>query len=128
MFQTDAAVETAGIDLDYGDFAIRIARAGGGNQKYIKLLGERMKPHRRKIENGTLDNAAAERLLAEVYADSVIVGWTHVTDADGKPMEFTRAACVKLLLDLPELFRDIQDQAGRVANFRKAEIEADARD
>lgn len=126
LFKTDSNMEAAGIDLDYGDFSIRISRAGGANQKYLKLLGERMKPHRRRIENGTLDNAVAERLLAEVYADSVILGWTNITDADGQALPFNRDNCVRLLLDLPELFRDIQEQAGRVANFRAAQIEGDA--
>jgi len=128
MFKTDNTIETDGINLDYGKFQIRIARAGGANQAYIKMLGDRLKPYRRRLANGTMDNATSERLLAEIYAGSVILGWEGVTDAEGIPIEFTRDNCVKLLLDLPELFRDIQEQAQKVANFRAEEIEADAQD
>lgn len=128
MFKTDTKIETEGLNLDYGEFSIRIARAGGANAKFARILGERMKPHRRRLEAGRMDNAEAERLLAGVYADSVILGWENVTGADGEPMEFTRDNCVKLLLDLPELFRDIQEQAQKTANFRAEELRDDARD
>ncbi|MDY0212552.1 MAG: hypothetical protein RBR06_06065 [Desulfuromonadaceae bacterium] len=127
-FKADGNMEKDGIDLPYGEgVSIRIARAGGSNSRYGKLLGERLKPHRRQMDNGTLDDKVAERIMAEVYADAVLVGWQGVTDADGAPLEFSRDNCIRLLLDLPELFRDIQEQAGRVANFRKAELEADAK-
>ena len=128
MFKTDEQHEKNGIVLDYGQGGqIRIARAGGGNARYGKLLGDRMKPYRRQIENGTLDNQVAEKIMAEVYADAVVLGWENVTGADGQPLPFSREACVQLLLDLPELFRDIQEQATKVANFRAAELEEDAK-
>jgi len=128
MFKTNPAAEAeAGIVLDYGTFSIRIVRAGGANRKFGKLLGDRLKPYRRQIDNDTMDDAAAQKIMAETYADAVILGWEGVTDEAGTPLDFSRANCVTLLTDLPELFRDIQEQAGRAANFRAAEREADAK-
>jgi hypothetical protein len=79
------------------------------------------------MQMGTLDDGTAERLLAETYAEAVIIGWSGVKNAKGKPLEFDKKACIELLLDLPELFKDIQEQAGRAANFRRAGIEAAAK-
>ena len=66
-------------------------------------------------------------MLAEVYADAVIVGWSGVKDEAGKEMAFSRENVIKLLTDIPELFRDIQQQANLVSNFRAEAKEADAK-
>ncbi len=127
LFETSKKHETDGIVLDYGDFKITVSRAGGANQKYNKLLAEKVKPYRRRFETGTMDNEMSDRLMAEVYAESVVIGWQNVRDRDGQVIAFTRDACVKLFLDLPDLFRDVQEQAMRVANFRAQELEADSK-
>lgn len=127
-YKADETTEKDGIDLQYGpDCKIRIARAGGSNARFGKLLGDKLKPYRRQIDNGTMDDAVAAKIMAEVYADCVILSWSGVEDADGKPLSFTKENVVKLLTDLPELFRDIQEQAGKVSNFKAAEREEDAK-
>ena len=123
LFKTDPRTETEGLTLDYGDFQIRIARAGGANRGFVRALEARLKPYRRQLQSETLDEQVAERILREVYADHVILGWQGVTDGDGKPMAFGRENLLKLLADLPELFRDLQEQAGRIALFRVQELE-----
>lgn len=128
LFQTDQQHEQQGIVLDYGAAGkIRIARAGGSNAKFSRIFGERFKPYRRQFDNGTLDDGIANKVMLEVYADTVILGWEGVSGPEGRPLEYTRANVIQLLTDLPELFRDIQDQAGKAANFRAAELEADAK-
>jgi hypothetical protein len=128
-FSTDRELETGqGIDLDYGDCGrITIHRAGGANKKFASVFAAKLRPYERQMQMGTLDDGTAERLLAETYAEAVVVGWKGVKDAKGKSLEFDKKACVALLLDLPELFKDIQEQAGRAANFRRAGIEAAAK-
>ena len=124
LFATDKQAETEhGIILDYGTFRMRILRAGGSNRKFIETLNRRLKPYRRQIENDTMDSDMAQRIMAEVYADTVIIGWDEVPDAEGSPLEYCRNNVIKLLTDLPELFRDIQEQAGKAALFRAAERE-----
>jgi hypothetical protein len=123
LFKTDPMTETEGLTLDYGDFQIRIARAGGANRGFVRALEARLKPYRRQLQSETLDEQVAERILREVYADHVILGWQGVADGDGKAMAFSRANVLKLLSDLPELFRDLQEQAGRIALFRAQELE-----
>ncbi len=139
QFKTDDALETEGVILDYGDYAIRIARAGGANKRFGKVLDAKRKPYARQIQNETLDDEVARKLMAEAYADAIVLGWGSrpapdadiawgsIPGPDGQPMPFTRQACVKLFLDLPDLFADIREQSAKVALFRREDIEEAAK-
>ncbi len=117
-----------GVDLDYGKSGvITIHRAGGSNQKYSKVASAKLKPYARQLHTKTADPKVIERVMAEIYAESVIIGWKNVKDSEGKAMSFTKANVVKLLTDLPELFADIQRAADDVALFREEELEEDAK-
>jgi hypothetical protein len=123
-YATDAALEAEdGVVLDYGDAGrIRIHRAGGANRRFGRALDAKLRPYRRQVEAGTLDESVASRLMAEVYAESVVVGWDGVRGPDGEEMAFTKANVVRLLTDLPELFRDVQLQATTIGNFRRQSV------
>lgn len=130
-FETDKSLERDGIVLDYGfnskqqPVQIRIARAGGANAKFAKVIEQKMKPYKRAIANDTMDNKVAEKLLIESYADAVILGWEGVEDRQGNPLDFTRENVVKVLTDLPDLFLDIQQQSQKSALFRAELREAE---
>lgn len=127
-FETDPNLECGeGVRLDYGGFSITVHRAGGGNHRFLRVLEAKLKPHRRQLQAGTLDEELARGLLIEAYAEAVVVGWSGVEDRDGRPMAFTRENVIKLLTDLPELFRDVQEQAQGLANFRRAQREEAAK-
>ncbi len=133
QFATDKNVEKEGVVLEYGlnskkkVMSIRIARAGGANTHYAKLLESKIKPYRRQIQNETLDNSVAEKLTKEVYALSVVLGWENIEDKDGNELEFNQTNFIKLMDDLPDLWSDIQSQATRAALFRSEILEADAK-
>ena len=80
QFATDMNVERDGVVLSYGknsknkDINIRIARAGGANIRYTKLLEAAIKPYRRQLQNETMDNGVAEDITMRVYAQSVVLG------------------------------------------------------
>lgn len=134
MFGTDANMEKQGIELDYGAFAIRIARTGGANKRFARVLDTKMRPLRRAIQSETLDEAVAAKVMAEVFAEAVVLGWSStefgegkIPGKDGEPLEFTKANVLNLFLDLPELFADVREQAGKASLFRQSELEADAK-
>ena len=133
QFKTDKNVEKEGIVLNYGknskgeDIEIRIARAGGANVQYAKLLEAKTKPYRRQIQNETLDNEVAEKITKEVYAKAVVMGWIGVEDENGKPLGFSSENCIKLFDDLPDLWVDIQQQSTKAALFRADILEQDAK-
>lgn len=128
QFGTDKNLETSGIILQYGEgVEIRIARAGGSNKRYQKSMTQRSKPYRRAMANDTLGNDVAEKMLAEVYAESVVLGWEGVTDEQGEALEFNFDNCVKVLTDLPDLFADIREQAQKSALFRTDDLDEDVK-
>lgn len=132
QFTTDNKLEREGILLEYGNasngqpITIRVARAGGSNAQYQKRMEALVKPYRRQIQTETIDPKQVEKLIRQVYAETVVLGWENVEDADGKPMPFTRENCLKLFEDLPDLFADIQEQAQRAALYRTEIREAEA--
>lgn len=124
VFLTDKALEKEGIVLDYGDFKIKVARAGGANAAFQKALASKIRPYKRQLDAGTIPDDVAEKLFLDVYAEAVVLGWEGVTDENGKPLPYSKENAVKLFSDLPDLFRDVQNQAAAISNFR-AEVTED---
>lgn len=131
LFKTNQNLETDGIFIEYGTTPegkptrIKIARSGGANKAFSKALEKATRPHRKAIQNGLLDNATADRLFKDVFAETVVLGWENVEGPDGSPLPFTRENALKLFDDLPDLFADLREQAGNVALFREEVAEAD---
>lgn len=129
QFQTDPDMEKTGIELVFRmgngipDVKIQIARAGGGNTRYNKVLEFKTKPYRRQIQTETISDADYQAIMREVYAETVILRWEGVTDREGNPLPFSKENVVQVLKDLPDLFTDIQQQANKVALFRKANLD-----
>jgi hypothetical protein len=128
-FQTDTDVEQKGVILDYGDGngRIRIRRAGGANHAFIKALEKVSRSHRAQIQHNLMSPDESLHIMVEVYASTVVLGWEGVTGEDGKPLPFSKENCMKLFKDLPDLFRDVQEQAQNVSLFRANLSEADAK-
>lgn len=134
QYKTDPKIEKEGVILQYGNgTSIRVARAGGANTEYLKLLEQRLKPHRRQIQNDAMDPVLLERLIKEVFATSVVIGWEGVDleETENGPAvpqaPFTKENCIRLFDDLPALFADIQEQSQNIALFRAEIRSADAK-
>lgn len=119
-YVTDENLETgAGVALEYDEGrTIFIHRAGGSNKKFSRALEAKMKPHRRKIQLGTLDPEIDRRILMEAYAEAVVIGWSGIT-AGGKELPFNKENCIAFFKAFPEVFADVQRSANDVALFRK---------
>lgn len=123
LFESDPTAERDGIVLEYGankdgtPIEIRIRRAGGENHQFQKTFEAKTKPYRRIMDR--LDKKTNDRIMREIYAESIIVGWSGVQDRDGNTMEFNRENAIKLLTDLPNVFNDIMRQSQNEDLFRK---------
>jgi len=127
VFATDKGMERTGIELDYGKLGkIRIARAGGANNRFTKVLEQKTRPYRRQMDADTMDEDVANTLLIEAFAETVVLGWEGIKDRNKQPMPFTRENVIKLFTDLPELFTDVREQAMKAANFRELGVETDS--
>lgn len=137
QFKTSQVFETKGVEIDYGDFRVTIARAGGANKKFARLLEAKTKSFRRAIQMEVMDNDRAGDILMEVFAEAVILNWetkvagkfkVGIESADGgeKLLPFNTANVLTTLRNLPDLFLDLQQQATRQALFREEIVEDDA--
>jgi len=136
QFATDQGLEKNGIVLDYGHFRVTVSRAGGSNKKFQRALESKTKPYRRQIQNDSMDDIVAERILREVYAQTVIQNWETldgekwkkgIESQDGKVLPFCDQNVFDTLTNLPELFADIQTQASKAALFKQTTQEDDAK-
>ena len=124
LYETDEKFEKDGIDLEVSDgVRFRIARSGGQNKKYQQILAKLMKPYQRQFDQGTLDNDKAGDIMQLAFIKGCLLGWQGVTDRKGDEMEFSEGNALKLFGDLPDLFAQLQEQAGKVSNYRVEDIE-----
>lgn len=144
QFKTDKSLETRGIVIDYGDTRVTIARAGGANKRFIRLLEAKTRPLRRAIASGILDNERSNAILREVYAKAVVLDWqenvgtaeepkwekgiaAEDAGAEGKDLlPVTEENVIRVFNNLPDMFADIQAQAQAGALFRDELNEAAA--
>lgn len=127
-FATDQSAEVKGIVLDFGEYGrFTVARAGGSNRAYTKMLEAETRPYRRQIENGLMSAEAADAIVKKVFAHTVVLRWEDVPGEDGEFIPYSRENCLKLLTDLPELFATIRDEAAKAANFRQQDAEGDVK-
>jgi hypothetical protein len=127
LFGTDNDLEKEGFALEYGDATFVIARAGGSNEKFQRCIERKMRPYRAAINSGTMVEETSRKLLAEAYAETIVLAWDGVTDRDGNVMDFSKENIVKLFLDLPDLFTEIINESSRISNFVAMAAEADAK-
>ena len=133
QLQTDSALETKGIEVNYGSFRVTLARAGGANKKYEKLLDAKSKPHRRAMKTETMDNDVAIEIMREVYADSIILHWESKNakgewevGIEAKPkkvgdpvklVRFSHDNVIQAMIDLPELLAWFKEDAEKLALY-----------
>ena len=125
QFATDPQAEKDGIRFEIGvnsqgeTIAFQIARAGGQNVRFAKSMESKTKPYKTQIQTGTIDPETAARLMREVFAESVVIGWEGVEDEGGKLLQYSPEAAATLFEQLPELYALLQEQAQNVALYRK---------
>lgn len=151
-FATDKALEKNGVIFTPdSSTAITLARAGGANIRYQKLLTAKAKPFKRQIDSETMDPDVERKILMEAYAETVVKNWEtligegdeaqlvqgiephpdHLSKYQGEQDEnglvpFNKHNVYVTFELLPDLFLDCQAEAQRFANYRAKEREEDA--
>ena len=74
-----------------------------------------------------MSEEVGEKVLREVFAETVVLGWNGVTGRDGEQIPYSRENVKKLFEDLPDLFADIRDACALSANFNRDQQEDDAK-
>lgn len=87
-FATDEKLEVEGRWFDLSKTAkVRVARSG--NPLYIKRLRKKLDENRIDLDSqGDEANEVAEKLMVDVMADTILLGWEGL-EFRGKPMEYS---------------------------------------
>jgi hypothetical protein len=95
-FATDAALETGGAWVTYrGATRFKIARAN--NDLYGAALTKAIQENQEELKKGTPESEAlSERLMLEVMAETILVGFEHVK-YKRQPVEYSKAVAVEML-------------------------------
>lgn len=139
QFKTSTNHETQGVWLEEPMFRVRVRRAGGSNTAYTQRGEKAFRPYRRAIANNSLDAKLMDRILREIYVDSVIVGWSvrdtvdgdwqdnKMHGIDGAVVEYNRENAMAVLEAVPELWSAIRDQSSNITLFSGEEVVDDAK-
>jgi len=135
MFETEESYEINGVWQDFGDFRIKLARSGGKNTAYNKMLADEIK----KLGKATFDAVDPEEatdLVRKVFVKTIIKdheikgkkGWEKgvYVKKDGKitVVPFTSDNMELCLKQLPEYWDKIQQYADDYKVFQR-EVETE---
>lgn len=128
-FHTDKQLEKDGIWIDYGEFQIKIARAGDSNPRYVQRRESLMRPLRRQIDNGTLSREKQDEILKQLFCECVVLDWKGAIFSDDpeENVPCTIDAVTDLVEKAPDLYADLLLQATDYKLFLKQAAEADAK-
>lgn len=144
LYKTDSNLEKLGKEVIFADGAVKIklARAGGANQKFEKILTANSKPYRRAIQAELISNEKANELLMATYAEAVVMSWETLVEKEDGTEEYvnglmlegsddiqpaTKENILKVFKAVPDLFKEIAEEANKLTNYRNYEKEEDAK-
>lgn len=126
--KTDKALETDGIWKDYITHRVKIARAGGSNDRYLKTMEDLQKTLRRSGDPSEIPKSRQDAIMAKVLAETIVLDWQTWDDekqdwvpgiekVDGSVGKFTKELVTETLLELPDVMNVIQMDAMSHKNF-----------
>lgn len=119
--KTDATLEQEGAWVNIDENS-RVLIARMGNERYKDMLQKKIKPYRHAIRSNTLDDSVMEKIIIEVMAFTVLLGWENIQD-DGQDIHYSTDNAKRLLTKYKD-FRDlVAGFAQDAALFRKEELE-----
>lgn len=143
-FETDERLEQTGVRIDYGTFYFQVARAGGANTRFRDVLRQRLAPHKRALATETMNDDLADGISRDVFAETVVLSWGRperdakgkptgkdqdgvITWRDGSDRTYSVESVKELFKALPDLARDVMNQANSAALYRTVIAELDAK-
>lgn len=132
-FATDKQAEIDGIDVpvevnDHNGepIYINVSRMGTANKRYTKRLEAVMQPHQASLQNDSMNNELAGKLLRQVFVDTVLNGWSNLpkseltgNEDDTDLLDFNRDNALALFDAMPEMYTNWSDIAKKAATFRE---------
>ena len=128
LYGTDKELEKNGVWIEYpGGEMFKVARIGTNESAYGKLLRQKTKHLRRKIETDTMDFDVLSKIMMDVFVQTSLLDWKNVNGSDGKAIDFNRDNALELMRRLPDLFDDLHTQAQALSTFQKEAVDKDSK-
>ncbi len=124
-FGTSQDLEVNGVTLDFGVCKFKVRRSGGGNRAFQVSLSSKLRPHRRAVEAGTMDESVAQRIYMDVFFETVVISWENVTDRNGSVLPYNRENFTRVMTDLPDLWEALRRECDNMRNFQMEQAEAE---
>lgn len=124
-FATNLDQEAQGVTVPYGDATFIVARRG--NPAHKAKMNHLMKQHQYTLDRkGAEADRCAEEIVAQAAAAHILLGWTGLTDAEGKELKYSKEAAYTLLTnpqlkDFKEFIYGASDDAARYKAFKEEE-------
>lgn len=135
LINTDPALEKGGVWINYGRERVLVARSGGANKEFLKLLAEEQKPIKRALELGLVSDEVGAKIAARVYAKTIIKGWQtlvgdewvdgFLTKDEGIVPPTVQNVLARLNAD-PEILWLISQESNRIALYCREALESEA--
>ncbi len=120
------------VDFDgtkFGSYKCRLL--GDGNLEYRaarrRRLGKLPKAQRFALQGDNPDFELAHEIDVDNFIEAILVDWRDVFDNKGKQVSYSPAAARALFMQEKWLFELLEEESGRVANFRNQEREETAK-
>lgn len=127
-FATDATKEAKGTETTMpgcGDTKFIVARAG--NAAYNRLLASLYKRNRAILDSkGEEANAKSDQILAEVYAKTILLGWSGTLLIKGVATPYSEEAAKSLLL-LKDFRAVVESVASDMNTFKAVQDDEDVK-
>jgi hypothetical protein len=127
--------------------SFKIARMALSNVKYAAAIRRIQKQYKKMLQLDILPPETADRVSNEAFVETVLLDWrniTHPVDAKGafvtfehgeptteivgeKPFPFNTVNALKLITDLPDVYKVLESVANEAEAYRVAALETDAK-
>jgi hypothetical protein len=140
-YHVDEKIIKEGIWYEDEDVRIKVTYAGTENARYEKMLKLKLKPYQTRINSDNFSDEAFHKVLAEVYAATVVMAWEvkkfadehdefgtfvpGIYDKDGNIVEFNEENITMAFGAGQRLFSDIIKMATNFNLFRQGQKDAD---
>lgn len=112
----------------------KVARAGGANTEYDKMLTKGLRPYQRLLSAAVknpegMDTKTVElvkRATQKAFVATCMLDWSDLKDKNEKAVAFSKEAADTLFNDLPAVYQDLMDAAQNIATFQREENKVEA--
>jgi len=123
LLKNDRKKESEGVKVFLDDTTwLLVARID--NPRYREAAMKLSLQQRRAIQSGRLSAEKQQEIMADIYADAILLGWDGLTE-NGAPVEYSKANAKRLLMEYRGIW-DAVDQASRDDALFAAEWEQDS--